>query len=155
MWCYRLSCPAAWGSSQIRDRIHVPSVSRQILSHWTTREVLHEVFQTALLLFLHFLTSLISNCLNLPFGSQGRSGRLKPFSCRQEMGDKERFLYLGGLHRACPVSKDKVEVWVGNCNILFQLETLAVLFHIHHESLKCLSAFSQLFYTYKFIIKTN
>ena len=32
----------------------------------------------------------ISNCLNLPFGTQGRSRRLKPLSYRQEMGDTER-----------------------------------------------------------------
>ena len=48
-----------------------------------------------------FLTHLNSNCLNLPFGTQGRSRRWKHFSYKQEMGDKERCLYLGwkGKHR--------------------------------------------------------
>ena len=40
---------------------------------------LHYCFLTALL-FLHSLHSLISNCLNLPFGTQESSRRLKPFS---------------------------------------------------------------------------
>ena len=35
--------------------------------------------------------SLISNCSNLPFGTQGRSWRLE--SCLQEMGDKEKLPY--------------------------------------------------------------
>ena len=34
-----LSCPAACGSSQVRDRTHVPCTGRWILSHQTTREV--------------------------------------------------------------------------------------------------------------------
>ena len=37
---------------------------------------LHYCFLTAPLLFLHSLTSLRSNCLNLLFGTQGRSWRL-------------------------------------------------------------------------------
>ena len=37
----------------------------------------HSCFLTALPLFLHPLTSLISNCLNLFFGTQGMSRRLK------------------------------------------------------------------------------
>ena len=55
----------------------------------------------ALPFFQHSLTPLNSNCLNLPFGTQGRSRRWKPFSSEQEMGDKERCLYLGwrGKHR--------------------------------------------------------
>ena len=36
--------------------------------------------------FLHSLTSLISNCLNLPFGTQGRARRLKPFSTNKKHG---------------------------------------------------------------------
>ena len=50
----------------------------------------------------HSLTPLITNCLNLPFGTQGRSKRLKPFSYKQEMGDTERPSYMGdmgGPHR--------------------------------------------------------
>ena len=49
--------------------------------------------------FLHSLPSLISDCLNLPFGIQGRSRRLKPFSYKQEIGDTERLSCLGGSHR--------------------------------------------------------
>ena len=37
-------------------------------------------------LFLHSLTSLFINCLNLPFRTQGRSRRQKLFSYKQEMG---------------------------------------------------------------------
>ena len=33
------SCPAAWAYSQTRDQTHVPCIGRQILNHWTTREV--------------------------------------------------------------------------------------------------------------------
>ena len=35
---------------------------------------------------LHPLPSLISNHLNLPFGTQGKSQRLKPIPYKQEMG---------------------------------------------------------------------
>ena len=48
-----------------------------------------------------FPHSSIINCLNLPFGTQGRSKRLKPFSYKQ-MGDTERPSYvgdIGGSHR--------------------------------------------------------
>ena len=38
-----LTCPVACGmwdlSSPIRDQTHVPCIGRQILNHWTTREV--------------------------------------------------------------------------------------------------------------------
>ena len=60
---------------------------------------LHYCFLTAFPLFLHSLTPLISNCLNLPFGTQGRSRRLKPFSYKQEMGGTERLSYPGEPHR--------------------------------------------------------
>ena len=40
------------------------------------------LFLTAPPLLLHSLTPLISNCWNLPFGTQERSRRLKPFSCK-------------------------------------------------------------------------
>ena len=48
---------------------------------------------------LYSLTLLMRNCLNLPFGTQGRSRRRKPFFYGQEMGDVERLLYPGGPHR--------------------------------------------------------
>ena len=47
---------------------------------------LHYCFLTAFPLFLHSLTFLMSNSLNLPFETQGRSRRLKPFPCKQEAG---------------------------------------------------------------------
>ena len=46
--------------------------------------------------FLHPLTRLITNCLNQPFGTQGRSRTLKPSSYKQETEDSERLLYPGG-----------------------------------------------------------
>ena len=46
--------------------------------------LLNYCFLTAFALFLHSLTSLISNCLNLLFGSQGRPRRLKPFSTNKK-----------------------------------------------------------------------
>ena len=47
-------------------------------------------FLTAPPLSLHPLPSLINSCLNLPFGTQGRSWRLKPIPYKQETGDTER-----------------------------------------------------------------
>ena len=40
--------------------------------------------------------------MNLPFGTQGRSRRLKPFSYKQEMGDTERLLVCGRAPRVLP-----------------------------------------------------
>ena len=54
---------------------------------------------TAFPLFLHSLIPLISNYLNLLFGTGGKFRRLKSFSYKQEAGDMERLLYWGGLHR--------------------------------------------------------
>ena len=45
------------------------------------------LFVTAFFLFLHFLTFLISNCLNLPLETQGSCRRLEPFAHKKEMGD--------------------------------------------------------------------
>ena len=39
---HRLGAPRHVGSSQTRDRTHVPCIVRWILSHWTTREVPQE-----------------------------------------------------------------------------------------------------------------
>ena len=41
-------------------------------------------------LCLHSLLSLISNCLNLPFGTEGRSWKLESIPYKQETGDRER-----------------------------------------------------------------
>ena len=50
-------------------------------------------------LSLHPLPSLISNCLNLPLGTQGSSGRLECVTYKRETGDTEGLLCLGA-HRA-------------------------------------------------------
>ena len=44
-------------------------------------------------------TPLTSYCLNLPFGTQGRSRRLNHFSYKQELRDTVRFLYLGRSYK--------------------------------------------------------
>ena len=48
-------------------------------------------FLAALSLFLPSLLSLISNCLDLPFGRR-RSRRPKPISYKQETGDTRAFV---------------------------------------------------------------
>ena len=50
---------------------------------------LHYCVSTVPPLSLHPFPSLIGNCLHLPFGSQGRSRRLKSVSYKQEMGDRK------------------------------------------------------------------
>lgn len=55
---------------------------------------------TALPLFLDSFTSLISDCLHLFFGTQGRSGRLnEAIFYKQEMGGHGKNVYPGGPHR--------------------------------------------------------
>ena len=58
----------------------------------------HCCFLTAFPLFLHSLQALISNCLNLPFGNQRNSEKLKSFSYKPRKGGMERLLYPGRLH---------------------------------------------------------
>ena len=65
---------------------------------------LHDCFLTTFPLFLHSFPPLISNCLHLPFGIQGKSRKLKLFSYKQVTGDTERLLYPGGPHSLCLVS---------------------------------------------------
>ena len=43
---HKLSCSAAHGIFQTKDRTHVPSMSKQILSHCTAREALDISFTT-------------------------------------------------------------------------------------------------------------
>ena len=50
-------------------------------------------------LFLHPLTSLISNCLNLLFGIQEGLGDRSPFPANKKTGDTERLLCAGGPHK--------------------------------------------------------
>ena len=57
-------------------------------------------------LSLHSLPSLLSNCLNLPFGTQGRSWRLEPMPYKQETRDTERLPCPGAPHRGLSVSMD-------------------------------------------------
>ena len=61
-------------------------------------------FLTVHPLFLHSLPSLISNCLNLPFGNQGRSRRLNPFSYKLEKGTWKGFCTREGPTGSCSVS---------------------------------------------------
>ena len=63
--------------------------------------LLHYCFLTAFPLFLHSLQALISNCLNclnLPFGNQRNSEKLKSFSYKPRKEGMERLLYPGRLH---------------------------------------------------------
>ena len=62
------------------------------------------MFLTALPLFLHSFTSLISNCLNLLFGIQERSRRLKPFSTNKKWGRLRGFYTWEGPIGSCLVS---------------------------------------------------
>ena len=62
-------------------------------------------FMTAPPLFLHSLPSLTGNCLNLPFGAQGRSRRMN----EQESGDMKRICNCEGLIGSCLVSILKIE----------------------------------------------
>ena len=58
--------------------------------------LLHYCFLMPFLCFC-IPSHLMSNCLNLPFGTQGRSRRLKPFSYKQETRDTEKsFCTWGG-----------------------------------------------------------
>ena len=70
---------------------------------------LHYCFLAVPPLSLHPLPSLISNSLNLPFGTQGRSWRLESFHYKQEMGDMER-LSCPGVPQ-CPAW---FQHWVGD-----------------------------------------
>ena len=56
-------------------------------------------FLTAFPLFLHSLTSLLSNCLNLLFGTQRRPKRLNPFARIKNRGVHRGFYILGELCR--------------------------------------------------------
>ena len=40
---------------------------------------------------LHSLTSLLSNCMSLLFGTQGRTRKLKPFSTNKKLGAQRDF----------------------------------------------------------------
>ena len=63
--------------------------------------MLHYSFLISPPLFLHSLTSLISNCLNLPFATQGRSRRLnETYFPQTRNGGHRNDLYLGGPQRA-------------------------------------------------------
>ena len=58
-------------------------------------QVCTNCFLTVSPLSLHPLPSVISNCLNLPFGAQGRSWRLESVAYKQETGTTGRLLYSG------------------------------------------------------------
>ena len=61
--------------------------------------LLHHCFLIAVPLFLRSLSPLISDYLNLPFGTQESSRKLKLFSHKQETRNTRRILYTGGPHR--------------------------------------------------------
>ena len=62
------------------------------------------IFLIAFPVFLHSLTFLISNCLNLLFGIQERSRRLKPFSTNKKWGRLRGFYTWEGPIGSCLVS---------------------------------------------------
>jgi len=90
---------------------------RSLLSTTVQRTLLYcctTVFLTTLPFFLHPLSSLVNNCLNLLFGTQGRSRRLKPFLYQRETGDTESLFVPGGPHRVLPSFKMvplQAELW--------------------------------------------
>ena len=61
-------------------------------------------FVTAPPLFLHSLNSLISNCLSLLFGTQGRSRKLKSLSTNKKQGTQRCFGSWEGPSGSCSVS---------------------------------------------------
>ena len=77
LWVHGLSCPEHVKSAWTRDQIHVPCFGRQILNHWTTREVhlffldmsrehglvnfiIHQAIHLEILPFLYMLYTSIS-----------------------------------------------------------------------------------------------
>lgn len=54
---------------------------------------------TTLVFLSVFPHPLVNHCLNWPAGTHGRCRRLNLFSYKQEMGDTEMFLCLGGPYR--------------------------------------------------------
>ena len=103
-----VAIPFSRGSSQPRDRTQVSDIAGRFFTVWAIREVLlpnycliNHFFPglTACLLFLHFLTSLISNCLSLIFGSQVRLRRLILLSTNMKC-KTQRCCVLGRLHGA-------------------------------------------------------
>ena len=65
-----------------------------------------------LLFLLRPLPSLISNCLNLPFGTQGRSRMLNEAYFLQTGNEHGKGLYLQGLHRVLLYFKSEIpEIW--------------------------------------------
>ena len=77
---------------------------------------LHCCFLTPPPLFLHPLPSLISSCLNLPLGTQGRSRRLNEAYClRIRNREHRKYLYPGapqgpGLVSIASVSQGKISI---------------------------------------------
>lgn len=79
------------------------------------RPLLHlRLFLTPPLLFLHSLSLLTSNCLNLPFRTQGRYRRPKLFPKIWYGGHRKTFR-PGGPHRVPLGFRDNPGYWVGHC----------------------------------------
>ena len=101
-----LSCPPACGnpSSLTRDQTPVPRIGRQILYHWTTREVL--------VLLLYFLAALHLCCCSRAFSSCGaRASHCGGFSCcrARALGTRTSVVVVRGLScsEACDIFPDQ------------------------------------------------
>ena len=92
-----LWCPPPLGPQRPRH-FPRPSLCKDIvmcIPSGGTRTLPQGCTIVSLALSLHPLPSLISNCLNLSFETQGRSWRLESIPYKQEMGDTERLLCPG------------------------------------------------------------
>ena len=92
------SCIGKWVPHHWKHHLWSTQKSLKTLLHVSLGENqdsaprLHYCFLTASPLSLHPFLSLISNCLNLPFPTQGRSGKLCVCSLQTKMGNTERLL---------------------------------------------------------------
>ena len=69
--------------------------------------MLNYSFLIAFPLFLHFFISLISNCLSLLFGTQGRPRKLKPF-LQRAMRDQRGFCTQEGPIGSCSITSSSL-----------------------------------------------
>lgn len=86
---------------------------------------MHYCFLIFTPLFLHSLASLVSNSVNLPFGTQGKSMKeMKPVSYKKINRGHEKYLYLGGYHRVLPGFTCKGAIY---CKPLLFIEQLCTI----------------------------
>ena len=81
-----------------------PALEAESSNHWISREVLNSCFLTAFPLFLHSLTSLISNCSGLFSETQGRPGRLRSSPTIKKQETQRGFCTWEGPTGFCSVS---------------------------------------------------